>query len=68
MTKEQALKVAACYGLKDEVAREINSGLTPEQALYEWDIIQFIRVLSKTLNCSLFINNNLNGNKGQSCK
>lgn len=36
MTKEQALKVAACYGL--EVAREINSGLTPEQALYEWDL------------------------------
>ena len=21
-----------------EVAREINSGLTPEQALYEWDL------------------------------
>ena len=38
MTKEQALKVAACYGLEAEVAREINSGLTPEQALYEWDL------------------------------
>ena len=39
MTKEQALKVAACYGLEAEVAREINSGLTPEQALYEWDLL-----------------------------
>ena len=39
MTKEQALKVAACYGLEAEVAREINSRLTPEQALYEWDIL-----------------------------
>ena len=39
MTKEQALKVAACYGLEAEVAREINSGLTPEQALYECDIL-----------------------------
>ena len=38
MTKEQALRVATCYGLKAEVAREINSGLTPEQALYEWDL------------------------------
>lgn len=33
MTKEQALKIAACQGLEAEVAREINSGLTPE--LYE---------------------------------
>ena len=39
MTKEQALKIAAGYGLEAEVAREINSGLTPEQALYEWDIL-----------------------------
>ena len=38
MTKEQALKVAACYGLEAEVAMGINSGLTPEQALYEWDL------------------------------
>lgn len=38
MTKEQALKIAAGYGLEAEVAREINSGLTPEQALYEWDL------------------------------
>ena len=38
MTKEQALRVAAYYGLEAEVVREINSGLTPEQALYEWDL------------------------------
>lgn len=38
MTKEEALRVAACYHLEDEISREINSGLTPEQALYEWDL------------------------------
>ena len=38
MTKEQALKIAACYGLEAEVASEINSGLTPEQTLYQWDL------------------------------
>ena len=38
MTKEQALKIAACYGLEAEAVSEINSGLTPEQALYEWDL------------------------------
>lgn len=38
MTKEQALKIATCYGLEEEIAREINSGLTPEQDLYEWDL------------------------------
>ena len=26
------------YDIHTEVAREINSGLTPEQALYEWDL------------------------------
>lgn len=38
MTKEQALHIASRYGLEAEVAYEINSGLTPEQALYEWDL------------------------------
>lgn len=38
MTKEQALKIASHFGLEAGVAREINSGLTPEQALYEWDL------------------------------
>lgn len=27
---------------------------TPLEALREWDIVQFVRVLSKTINCSLF--------------
>lgn len=40
----------------------LNNGATPLDALREWDIIQSIRVLSKTLNCSLFIN------RGQRCK
>ena len=38
MTKEQALRIASRYGLEAEVANEISSGLTPEQALYEWDL------------------------------
>lgn len=38
MTKEQALKIASRFGLETEIAGEINSGLTPEQALYEWDL------------------------------
>lgn len=38
MTKEQALNIASRFGLEAEVANEINSGLTPEQALHEWDL------------------------------
>lgn len=38
MTKEQALNIASRFGLEAEVANEINSGLTPEQALREWDL------------------------------
>lgn len=37
-----------------EVQRELDNGATPLEALREWDIVQCIRVLSKTLNCSLF--------------
>ena len=39
MTKEQALKVATCYGLEAEVQRELDNGVTPLDALREWDII-----------------------------
>ena len=39
MTKEQALKVAACYGLKAEVQKELDNGATPLEALKEWDIL-----------------------------
>lgn len=61
-TDEDALRIANKFGLKAEVQRELNNGATPLDALREWDIIQSIRVLSKTLNCSLFIN------RGQRCK
>lgn len=55
-TAEDALRIADKFGLKAEVQRELDNGATPLDALREWDIIQSIRVLSKTLNCSLFIN------------
>lgn len=61
-TAEDALRIADKFGLKAEVQRELDNGATPLEALKEWDIIQSIRVLSKTLNCSLFIN------RGQRCK
>lgn len=61
-TAEDALRIADKFGLKAEVQRELDNGATPLDALREWDIIQSIRVLSKTLNCSLFIN------RGQRCK
>lgn len=37
-----------------EVQRELDNGATSLEALREWDIVQFVRVLSKTINCSLF--------------
>lgn len=61
-TAEDALRIADKFGLKAEVQRELDNGATPLDALRKWDIIQSIRVLSKTLNCSLFIN------RGQRCK
>lgn len=61
-TAEDAIRIASKFGLKAEVQRELDNGATPLKALREWDIIQSIRVLSKTLNCSLFIN------RGQRCK
>lgn len=59
-TAEDALRIADKFGLKAEVQRELDNGATPLDALREWDIIQSIRVLSKTLNCSLFINRDVN--------
>lgn len=55
-TAEDAIRIASKFGLKAEVQRKLDNGATPLDALREWDIIQSIRVLSKTLNCSLFIN------------
>lgn len=59
-TAEDALRIADKFGLKAEVQREFDNGATPLDALREWDIIQSIQVLSKTLNCSLFINRDVN--------
>jgi len=38
MTKEQALHIAKNFGLEAEVSESINSGMTPEVALTEWDL------------------------------
>lgn len=56
-TAEDALRIAAKFNLEEEVQRELDNGATPLDALREWDIVQFIRVLSKTINCSLFSQN-----------
>ena len=41
-TRSQALITAAKYGLQREVAYEIDhNNLTPEEALAEWDILQY---------------------------
>lgn len=39
MTPKEAIMIARKYNLEYEVRQELNSGLTPEQALEEWDII-----------------------------
>lgn len=38
MTAQQALNYAALYGLQNEVQECLDDGLTPEQALREWDL------------------------------
>lgn len=53
-TVEDALRVASKFDLKAEVQKELDNGATPLEALRKWDIVQFNRVLSKTLNYSLF--------------
>lgn len=39
MTPKQAIFLARKYNLEYEIRQELASGLTPEQALEEWDII-----------------------------
>lgn len=39
MTKEEALKIASEWGLQGEVEYCINHGMSPEEALYEWDLL-----------------------------
>lgn len=53
-TAEDAIRIASKFNLEVEVQRELDNGATPLEALREWDIVQFVRVLSKTINCSLF--------------
>lgn len=39
MTPFEAIQIARKYNLEAEVRQELASGLTPEEALQEWDII-----------------------------
>ena len=39
MTAFEAIQIARKYNLEAEVRQELASGLTPEEALQEWDII-----------------------------
>jgi len=40
-TKEEALTRAKKYGLVEEVAMAMEHGLTPDEALEDWDIYPF---------------------------
>lgn len=40
-TKEEALQRAREYGLEDEVATAMAHGLTPDEALEDWDLYPF---------------------------
>ena len=39
MTAKDAIIIARKYNLEAEVRQELASGLTPEEALQEWDIL-----------------------------
>lgn len=39
MTSLDAIMIARKYNLEAEVRQELASGLTPEEALEEWDIL-----------------------------
>ena len=38
-TKEEALAIAGKYGLRTEVLEAMKHGLTPDEALEDWDIL-----------------------------
>ena len=38
MTAKEAIQIARKYNLEAEVRQELASGLSPEEALSEWDI------------------------------
>lgn len=40
MSAKDAIMIARKYNLEAEIRQELASGLTPEQALEEWDIVQ----------------------------
>ena len=39
MTPKEAIMIARKYNLEAEVRQELASGLSPEEALLEWDIL-----------------------------
>lgn len=39
MTKKEAIFLARKYNLEKEIRQELEAGLTPEEALEEWDIV-----------------------------
>lgn len=39
MTKKDAIFIARKYNLEYEIRQELEAGLTPEEALEEWDIL-----------------------------
>jgi hypothetical protein len=39
MTAKDAIMISRKYNLEAEVRQELASGLTPEEALQEWDIL-----------------------------
>ena len=49
MSLFECIQIARKYNLEKEIRQELASGLTPEQALDEWDINQ---VTNPTLECS----------------
>ena len=38
LTSKEAIMIARKYNLEAEVRQELASGLTPEEALEEWDV------------------------------
>lgn len=39
MTAKDAIFLARKYNLEEEIRQELEAGLTPEEALEEWDIL-----------------------------
>ena len=39
MTPKEAIELARKYNLEAEIRQELASGLTPEQACEEWDLL-----------------------------